>query len=132
MKRLCVFLAALSYCVGAFPDALTDKIARANPAQVNHIAKRMVASIAKDAPTRINQYTTLVSVVFVSSTRTVIYSYETRAHVTEGNARGKLTAGVCSNEILYALARKGIVFRYDYSAPSGLRMLSVSVKETDC
>jgi len=89
-------------------------------------------SLAKDVPTRISQYTTLVAVMFVSSTRTFIYSYETSGHISEGSAKGKVTAGVCSNEILYALAKKGIMFRYDYSTPSGSRILSIPVTSRDC
>ena len=113
-------------------SALTNKIARANTAQVNNIAKKVANSIAKDAPARINQHMTLLSVMFVSSTRTFFYSYETSGYITESSARSKITAGVCSNEIMYALAKKGILFRYEYSSPSGSKILSISVTSRDC
>ena len=132
MNRLSIFLAVLSFCAIAHSSALTDKIARANTAQVNNIAKKMANSLAKDAPTQIDRYTTLLSVMFVSSTRTFIYSYETSGNITEGSARRKITAGVCSNEIMYTLAKKGILFIYDYSSPSGSRILSISVTSRDC
>lgn len=132
MKRLSIFLAALTFCAIAHSSALTDKIAHANTAQVNNIAKKVAHSLTKDMPARINQYTTLLSVMFVSSTRTFIYSYETSSYITEGSARSKLIAGVCSNEIMHALAKKGIMYRYDYSSPSGSRILSISIKSRDC
>lgn len=132
MKRLSIFLAVLTFCVIAHSSTLTDKIARANTAQVNNIARVMADSFTKDTPVRINQYTTLLSAIFVSSTRTFIYWYETNSYLTERSARSKLIAGVCSDEILHALSKKGIIFRYDYSSPSGVKILSISVTSRDC
>jgi hypothetical protein len=132
MNRLLTLFVALLCVATGFSSTLTDKIARASQAQVNEIARVMAESISKDTPAQVNRTTRLLSAMFVSSTRTLIYHYETTDYIFSDTARSRVVAGVCSDEILHALLKKTITFRYDYALPSGTRILSISINSRDC
>lgn len=132
MKKSAAFLATSLLCAFTSASTLTDKIANASSSQIKSIAKSVAESLAKDTPTQIDSATKMVAVSFVSSTNTLIYYFETTAYPNPEYIRPRVINGVCSNEILRALAFKSITFQYYYSAPDGTHLFTQDVVARDC
>jgi hypothetical protein len=132
MKKSAAFLATSLICALTSASTLTDKIANASSYQIKSIAKSVAESLSKDTPVQVDSVTKMVSVTFVSSTNTLIYYYETTAHPNPEYVRPRVINGVCSNEILRALAFKSITFQYYYSSPDGNHLYTQNVVASDC
>ncbi len=132
MKKSSVFLSMSLLCTITSASPLADKITNASGYQIKSIAKSVAESLAKDTPTQIDSATRMMGVSFVSSTNTFIYSYETTVQPNPNYMRPRLINGVCSNEILRALANKSITFQYYYSAPNGTHLFTQNVVARDC
>lgn len=131
LKAGLIVISLLIYGV-THASELSSNIARASESQVNSIAKFVAQSLANDAPMQVNSVTTLTAVGFVSATKTFIYQYQTTSNPSSDNLRPRLINGVCTNEVLHALLKRSITFRYNYATTNAKHLLTLDVESRDC
>lgn len=124
----------LSLFIFGFAQAseLTDKISRASEHELISITKIIAQNLARDTPTQIDGVTVLTAVTFVSSTKTLIYYYQTTSVPIPESLHPQIINGVCTNEILNALLNKSINFQYYYTSLNSKHLLTLDVKFGDC
>jgi len=109
-----------------------ERILVASDARVIEIAKSVVETLAKDLPMQLDQTTRMMSTVFVSSTRTFIYSYESTIMLDSTRLKPYIISKMCSESNFRAFMTRGVMIRHQYAFPSGQSIASVDVRIKDC
>jgi len=100
--------------------------------QVRSWTAEVAQGYAKEAPKQINRNTWLQGTSFVEATDTLIYYYQINASPNREVLRQQLVAGVCSNEVLHALMKRGIVIQYYYASYDNSHLFTENVNSSNC
>ncbi len=109
-----------------------ERILVASDARVAEIARTVAETLAKDLPMQLDQTTKMISTVFVSSTKTFIYSYESTSMLDSTRMKPYLISKMCSDSNLRAFMTRGVMIRHQYTFPSGQSIALVEVRIKDC
>lgn len=109
-----------------------ERILAASDARVVEIARVVAETLAKDLPKQLDQTTKLISTVFVSSTKTFIYSYHSTIMLDSTRLKPYLISKMCSDSNLHAFMVRGIMIRHQYAFPSGQSIASFDIRIKDC
>lgn len=109
-----------------------ERILVASDARVVEIARLMAETLAKGLPMQLDQTTKMISTVFVSSTKTFIYSYESTMMLDSTRMKPYIISKMCSDSNLHAFMVRGVMIRHHYAFPSGQSIATVDVRIKDC
>src|SRR5713101_6023241 len=115
MKRVYVLMLLAMQWTAAIAASPADRILTASDAGVAEIAKSIAAALAKDMPVQLDQTTRMISTVFVSSTKTFIYSYESTIMLDSTRLKPYIISKMCSDSNLRAFMTRGIMIRHQYA-----------------
>lgn len=132
MKRICLLMLLAVHWIAANAAASAERILAASDARVAEIARSVAAALAKDLPMQLDQTTKMVSTVFVSSTKTFIYSYESTIMLDSTRMKPYIISKMCADSNLHAFMARGIMIRHQYAFPSGQPIVAVDVRIKNC
>lgn len=132
MKRVYLLVLLAVHCIAANAASPAERILVASDAQVVEIARSVAAALAKDLPMQLDQTTTMISTVFLSSTKTFIYLYESTIMLDSTRMKPYIISKICSDSNLHAFMVRGVMIRHQYALPSGQSIVSIDVRIKDC
>jgi hypothetical protein len=132
MRHVYLLLLLAMQWTSANAASPAERILAAPDAQVVRIARSVAETLAKDLPIQIDHTTKMMSTVFVSGTKTFIYSYESTMMLDLARMRPYIISKMCSDSNLRAFMARGVMIRHQYALPSGQLIALVDVRIKDC
>jgi hypothetical protein len=132
MKQVYLLMVLVMHCMAANAASPAERILVASDARVIEIARSAAETLAKEMPKQLDQATKMISTVFVSGTKTFIYSYESTIMLDSTRLRPYIISKMCSDSNLHAFMVRGVMFRHQYAFPSGQSIALVDVRIKDC
>jgi hypothetical protein len=132
MKHVYVVILLATQWSAANAASPAERILVAPDARVAEIARSIAETLAKGLPTQLDQTTRLISTVFVPSTKTFIYSYESTIMLDSTRLKPYLISKMCSDSNLHAFMARGIMIRHQYAFPSGQAIAIIEIRIKDC
>jgi len=119
----------LFFSLSCYADLASD-ILRASDEQILVAGKKMAESLARSAPSQVDQTTVLMGGVFSTDTKTIIYKYDSTISLDPRKMRSYIGRQMCGDPVKKAFMKRGIRYRHDYMTPAGLQ--SVTIASKDC
>ena len=132
MKHVYVLVLLAMQWPAANAASPAERILVASDARVVEIARSVAETLAKNLPTQLDQTTRMISTVFVSSTKTFIYSYESTIVLDSTRLKPYIISKMCSDSNLHAFMARGVMIRHQYALPSGQSIALIDVRIKDC